>query len=902
MILAPHQDDELILCGSFLKELTEETEVYIVFTTNGNYEASVHTIRLVEALKVCSLYGVKEDHVIFLGYANEYDISGSHIYNAVDGGVVRSKYGIDMTYGLPSHPEYCYKKNGIHHSYTRYNMKQDLFDVVSEIMPDVIFATDMEIHPDHKCNSLLLDEVLGEILKLFKEYKPIVLKKPGYMTSWFSNKDYEKINNAAAKLNYSVVRTNGHRSVFDNPYIKWSDRIRIPVGASTRDCEIEDNILYKALGLYKSQNAVSHFEMMQNSDVVFWQRRTDSLSYRAKVEVSSGNGSYLNDFKIVDSSDIKRKANEIWNADASIWRPDLSDKERRIDFYLEKREVITDIYIYQEYYPKSKITKAHLLIEDKYIAIGELNYCGVTKVKLNSIIANKITLFIDAVSNENVAPGITEIEIFCKKSPELLFAKLMIRNNFVYDYYVKEDEIVRLQVYEYWSDGSTKVTSIDEYNITISQSDGGQDLIIKDGQIMGAIRSKSKIYIKNCRYNNIRDTITLLPYATRLDASKKSKNILDELKSLLKKMVNEEVGIYCGRYADKFASLSYGEKRNNMSWFVKEFVRGYICEDYKYKKRDYRKIFFLGAPDHGNLGDHAITIATYAILNDILGGIEIEEVSIMNFARKLPYLIKNIQKNDLIVLQGGGNMGNVYWRNERIRREIITRFPDNIKIVFPETIFYENNEEGKKDFEISKQVYKNEKTYIFARESQSYEIMRKAYPISNVYLVPDIVCYFAPYPTDIKSEGVGLCIRNDIEKGIPQSLEENIKTLLDSMNEKYAYLDMMYNSKGYIGRANRDRLVNQKIKEISSFKYIITDRLHGMILSYITGTPCIVISRYNHKIQSFYETWFKDIDYIRFIYDEGNLKDEMDYISTLEDCNPEIMNYEKLINILEDWI
>ena len=56
------------------------------------------------------------------------------------------------------------------------------------------------------------------------------------------------------------------------------------------------------------KNAVSHFEMMQNSDVVFWQRRTDSLSYRAKVEVSSGNGSYLNDFKIVDSSDIKRNS------------------------------------------------------------------------------------------------------------------------------------------------------------------------------------------------------------------------------------------------------------------------------------------------------------------------------------------------------------------------------------------------------------------------------------------------------------------------------------------------------------------------------------------------------------------------------------------------------------------
>jgi len=189
LLVVPHQDDELILCGSFLKELTETNEVYIVYTTNGNYEASVHTIRMEEALKVCALYGVREDHVLFLGYANEYDINGPHIYNASDDEVVCSQYGINMTYGLENHPEYCFKKQGIHHSYTRNNMKQDLFCVVSELMPDVILATDMEIHPDHKCNSLLLDEVLGDILKLHQGYAPIVLKKPGYMTSWFSKAD-----------------------------------------------------------------------------------------------------------------------------------------------------------------------------------------------------------------------------------------------------------------------------------------------------------------------------------------------------------------------------------------------------------------------------------------------------------------------------------------------------------------------------------------------------------------------------------------------------------------------------------------------------------------------------------------------------------------------------------------
>ena len=896
LILAPHQDDELILCGSFLKELTESAEVYVVFTTNGNYEASVHTVRMEEALKVCSLFGVKEDNVIFLGYANEYDINGPHIYNATKGEVVYSQYGVDATYGLPDHPEYCFKKYGIHHSYTRNNMRQDLFDVISEIMPEVIFATDVEIHPDHKCNSLLLDEVLGDILKMYQGYTPIVLKKPGYMTSWFSKADYTEKNNASATMNYSVVRTNGHRSTFDNPYIKWRDRIRIPVGSSTRDKAIEDNILYKALQLYKSQNVISHFEMMQNSDVVFWHRRTDSLSYRAKVIASSGNASYLNDFKIVDSTDIKRKEQEFWNADASVWRPDLDDKERKVDIYLEKKATISEINIYQEYYPKSKITKAHLLVADQEIIIDELNYAGITKVQFEPIETERVTLVIDEVSDEMIAPGITEIEIFKEEKPVLLLAKLMIRNNFVYDYYVKDGEKIRLQIYEYWSDGSTKVGSWDEYDIVAKQ--GEQSLNIEGGNVLQAINSKCLIHIRNCRNTNIEDTIVLIPYFEETETFSKL-----EINAIAwrKRLINDEIGIYCGKYADRLASLSYGEMRKDMGWFVKEFFRGYVCEDYKRKERSFKKVFFLGTPDHGNIGDHAITIATYALLRDVLGDVAIEEVPIMNFARKLPYLIKNIQKDDLIVLQGGGNMGNVYWRNERIRREIITRFPNNIKIIFPETIYYEENKEGKRDFEISKRVYTNKNTYIFARESKSYEMLKSAYPLSKVFLVPDIVCYLAPYRLEDVRKGVGLCFRSDREKGISQQIEHRILTLLNNKNEELTYLDMMNSSKGYIGIANRKRIVEQKIKEIASFRYLITDRLHGMILAYITGTPCVVISTYNHKIQSFYETWLKNVNYIRFVYSDEQLEDEIEYVSTLENCKPEIMNYESLIRALEKW-
>ena len=901
MILAPHQDDELILCGSFLKELTAKAEVYVVYTTNGNYAPFVHTIRMEEALKVCTLYGINVDNVIFLGYANEYDNNGPHIYNASDEQVVYSQYGVDKTYGLPNHSEYCYKKYGIHHSYTRMNMKQDLYDVIYDIMPDVIFATDMEIHPDHKCNSLLLDEVLGDILKMHRGYAPIVLKKPGYMTSWFGENDYTRINNSAAKLRKSVVRTNGHRSVFDNPYLKWSDRIRIPVGQSARNFDKKENILYKALSLYESQNVISHFETIQNSDVVFWQRRTDSLTYRARIEVSSGESSYLNDFKIVDSSDIKRKEIESWNTDASIWRPDLSDKERRIEFFFEKEEEIAEIYIYQEYYPLSKITKAHLQIGNEKVVVEKLKDTGITKIQVTPVMTDRVVFVVDEVSNENIAPGITEIEIFKKKEPTLLFAKLMVGDNFVYDYYVKADEKVRLKVYEYWSYGITKISSIDDYDIVIKSNGGKNNITIQNGEIVGNINSKYEICINNRRYENITDTIILLPYLVEKNNSNGKMKINEMINSLAKKIINDEIGIYYGKFADKFASLSYGDNRNNMSWFVKEFIRGYICEDYKKKKHSHRKIFFLGTPDHGNLGDHAITVASYKLLYDVFGDVEIEEISILEFARKLPYLTHNIQDNDLIVLQGGGNMGNIYWRNERIRREVIVRFPKNIKVIFPETIYYENNEEGKLDFKLSKRVYKNKNTFIFAREQKSYEIMKKAYPASRVFLVPDVVCYMTAHDINNNRNCVGLCFRNDLEKGVNASIEQSIKDRLEQEELEYHYIDMMYKSKGYIGKANRKMLVYRKIDEIASYKFIITDRLHGMILSYITGTPCIVISKYNHKIQSFYETWFKDVEYIKFLYKEEELDDVIKCIGSKNACKPNTMNYKEIIRILEEW-
>lgn len=55
------------------------------------------------------------------------------------------------------------------------------------------------------------------------------------------------------------------------------------------------------------------------------------------------------------------------------------------------------------------------------------------------------------------------------------------------------------------------------------------------------------------------------------------------------------------------------------------------------------------------------------------------------------------------------------------------------------------------------------------------------------------------------------------------------------------------------------------INHLAQKQLVITDRLHGSIFSLITGTPCIVFGNSYHKVESSYNSWLKNYEYIIFI-------------------------------------
>ena len=77
---------------------------------------------------------------------------------------------------------------------------------------------------------------------------------------------------------------------------------------------------------------------------------------------------------------------------------------------------------------------------------------------------------------------------------------------------------------------------------------------------------------------------------------------------------------------------------------------------------------------------------------------------------------------------------------------------------------------------------------------------------------------------------------------------------------------------------------------------VVTDRLHGMIFSAITGTPCVAFRNRNHKIKSTYDSWLRANEYIRFQddFDIGHtlqLVEALGQLGTTEIQPPNLTEY-----------
>ena len=68
--------------------------------------------------------------------------------------------------------------------------------------------------------------------------------------------------------------------------------------------------------------------------------------------------------------------------------------------------------------------------------------------------------------------------------------------------------------------------------------------------------------------------------------------------------------------------------------------------------------------------------------------------------------IKRVTPEDLVVISGGGWMGNLWIHNECVIREIVQNYPNNKIIILPQTVYYTSDELGEKEYRITNEILK----------------------------------------------------------------------------------------------------------------------------------------------------------------------------------------------------
>lgn len=305
-----------------------------------------------------------------------------------------------------------------------------------------------------------------------------------------------------------------------------------------------------------------------------------------------------------------------------------------------------------------------------------------------------------------------------------------------------------------------------------------------------------------------------------------------------------------------------------------------------------KKAFLFGSPTYWNLGDQAIAVAEHKcwLKNDM-------QCRLIDVPKELWFFEKQLIKDaigcdDVILFTGGGYVGDVWFEEQQHVEEVLTHFKDNPFVFFPQTAFFRKNDNLYRFIAL----LKTRNVLFYSRDMKTFDLMRR-YCQNNfvVKFAPDMVMSLSCCANNNRNHESIICIRNDAESVLDNRYISNI---MDALS-KSDYLINRFSTvkKKYISLADRDLRFEEVIKTFQQCEFVITDRLHGMLLSVITGTPVLYFDNLSNKVSGAYE-WIKNNKYVAPYNIKNTLEENIKLLNTKCDYiydNSNIRHYYKEI-------
>jgi len=272
---------------------------------------------------------------------------------------------------------------------------------------------------------------------------------------------------------------------------------------------------------------------------------------------------------------------------------------------------------------------------------------------------------------------------------------------------------------------------------------------------------------------------------------------------------------------------------------------------------------------HSNVGDSAILLGQLAFLRKY----RMPLVYVSNFRGfSQDVLARRIGKGT-ILFSGGGSLGDVWPEHWAIRKQVLEAFPHNPIVQLPESIHFRSPEA----LDRAGQTMRGHPNYtLFVRDQRSLGISRNDLGVNRTFLCPDMAFALG----ELSRSGAPDCqvlilsridrekrngydfreVRGVMEvadwlKECPPRLMRVNRALTHRINTNPELSSVLSRpvqwTYGPIARAR----LRRGCRLLSRGQVVITDRLHGHIMSVLMGIPHVVLDNSYGKIRSFYDTW-----------------------------------------------
>lgn len=284
------------------------------------------------------------------------------------------------------------------------------------------------------------------------------------------------------------------------------------------------------------------------------------------------------------------------------------------------------------------------------------------------------------------------------------------------------------------------------------------------------------------------------------------------------------------------------------------------------------EIAFFGYPTYLNIGDLLIERGTELFFSSRKYKVRARYSDKYCWQLLQRGALPKLPDNVIVVLQGGGNFGDLYGMHQPTREAIIQTYPHNRIVLLPQTAFFQSQE----NLQNAAAIFGGHKDlHLFARDAETAALLKGF--SDHVQLSPDMAhMLWGQLPKHFGGTAPLYLMRLDGEAPSWQGLMNCPKSLdwkdICTEHEVFVSKQRIKQWESLNARAPlpflpthwywtryAQRLVRRAIALFLAHDSVTTSRMHGHILACLLGMPNTLLDNSYGKNRRYFETWTSNV-------------------------------------------